>query len=334
VGSHARPAWYVVAAERIAAGDFGPIDIQESEDGAVDAAILAQERAGIDIITDGEMRRPTGYFRGFYARFPIRELPPARRIGPVHYDTQPRYQLTGRIDPLPEGLGLVAAYQYLSAHTTRAVKVSVPGPATFATPLDLGGVYRDAHELVWDWAAVINAELRTLQAAGAAFIQLDDPGFKRVAANSAAEAVALFNRCFEGITVKKALHVCFGTYMGKPRMARTYRPMFPAVLDVQVDQLVFEFAGRELAEVELWREFAVSHELGAGVIDQRRYDVETPDEVAARIRKLLAYVPAEKLWLNPDCGFGNGNTAFWIANAKLRALAAGAAIVRRELTGA
>jgi 5-methyltetrahydropteroyltriglutamate--homocysteine methyltransferase len=332
VGSHARPAWHVVAVQHMLAGEFGPIDIQETEDGAVDAAILAQERAGIDVITDGEMRRPAGYYRGFYDQFPVRELPPLRRIGVRHYDTRPRYELTGRIEPPPHGLGLVAAYEYLRAHTQKPLKATVPGPATFASPLELNGFYADRHALAYEWAGIISTELRALQAAGATFIQLDDPAFWRVATESATDAVAVFNRCFEGITVKKALHICFGTYQGKPGQMRTYVPMFPAVLDVNVDQLVLEFANREMSESELWRDFAVEKELGAGVIDCKCYEVETPEDVAARIRRLLAYCPPERLWLNPDCGF-RGTTGFRTANAKLRALADGAAIVRHELAG-
>ena len=333
VGSHAPPAWFVVASQAIAAGEFGPIDQQETEDCAVDAAILAQERAGIDVITDGEMRRPAFFFRSFYSRFPIRELPPQRRVGPPHYDTQPRYQLTGRIEPRADGMGLVAAYEYLRAHTTRPTKVTIPSPAMFAGPLDLGGVYRDRLELAHDWARVINAELRALQDAGARVVQLDDTGFRRLAAESAPDAVAIFNRCFEGITAKRALHICFSSFMGKPRHPRTYAPVVPTVLDIQVEQLVLEFANREMAEIELWQEYGGDRELAAGVVDGKRYEVETPDEVAGRIRRLLAYCAPDKLWLNPDCGFGNGTTAFWIANAKLKALVAGTAIVRHELAG-
>ena len=110
---------------------------------------------------------------------------------------------------------------------------------------------------------------------------------------------------------------------------RTYRQLFPRILDAKADQLVLEFANRQMSEIELWKEFAVDRELGAGVIDVKAYEIETPEDVADRIRKILKYVPAEKLWINPDCGMGNSPR--WICVEKFKAMVAGTRIVRREL---
>jgi 5-methyltetrahydropteroyltriglutamate--homocysteine methyltransferase len=102
-------------------------------------------------------------------------------------------------------------------------------------------------------------------------------------------------------------------------------------MEAHVDQFVLEFANREMAEISLWQEYEPRQELVVGVIDQKAHLIETPEFVAERIRLALQYVPAEKLWISPDCGFAT--TAYWIAMGKLRAMVAGTAIVRRELTG-
>ena len=123
----------------------------------------------------------------------------------------------------------------------------------------------------------------------------------------------------------------FGNYRGRPVGKRSYRPLFPAILEARCDQLVMEFANREMAELELWREFPGDKELAAGLVDVKSYYIETPEDVAARIRQVLQYVPAERLSVVPDCGFSQ--TARWAAFAKLKSMCEGARIVRRELTG-
>jgi 5-methyltetrahydropteroyltriglutamate--homocysteine methyltransferase len=129
--------------------------------------------------------------------------------------------------------------------------------------------------------------------------------------------------------VKLLLHLCFGNFQGRPRTARSYHTLFPGVLEAQCDQLVLEFAGREMSEAGLWQEFAIDRELGAGVVDVKSFYPESAAQVGERIRWLLRHVPADRLWLNPDCGLNH--SARWVAAAKLRALVAGARIVRAEL---
>jgi 5-methyltetrahydropteroyltriglutamate--homocysteine methyltransferase len=147
------------------------------------------------------------------------------------------------------------------------------------------------------------------------------------------ELAHLYNRAVRGLRergVKLLLHLCFGNFQGRPRTARSYHTLFPHILEARCDQFVLEFAGREMAEARLWEEFAVDRELGAGVVDVKAFYPESPAQVAARIRTLIAHVPAERLWINPDCGLNH--SARWVAAAKLRAMVAGAKIVRAELT--
>ena len=139
----------------------------------------------------------------------------------------------------------------------------------------------------------------------------------------------IFNATVEGVNAKLAMHICFGNHHGRPLVKRTFRKLFPGVLDAKADQFVLEFANREMAEIDFWKEVGRRKELGAGLIDQKSFYVETPEDVAERIRVALKYVPAEKLWINPDCGFNP--TPRWIALPKLKAMVEGTKIVRREL---
>jgi 5-methyltetrahydropteroyltriglutamate--homocysteine methyltransferase len=141
----------------------------------------------------------------------------------------------------------------------------------------------------------------------------------------------LFNLATDGVNAHLAYHICFGNRFGRSRFDRSYRPYFPGVLKARAHQLVLEFAGRELSEIDLWKEYGQDRELGAGVIDVKGFYPDSPEEVAGRIRRVLAVCPAEKLYVNPDCGFGWSPR--YMCNQKVRALAAGAALARRELEG-
>ena len=141
----------------------------------------------------------------------------------------------------------------------------------------------------------------------------------------------LYNACVDGVDAKLALHVCFGNLGSRPRGKRRYAWMLPELLEARADQFVFEFANREMVESDLWKEFSIDRELGAGIIDVKSFYVETPEDVAERIREMLEYVPAEKLYINPDCGFFQ--VPRWLANLKLQAMVAGTRIVRKELSG-
>lgn len=329
IGSHAIPSWFWTATEEIDKGSYGSTDIREAFDDAVDLAMLDQERAGVDIISDGEMRR--WYFvQSFYRRMTgLTHEPPLRKIGLYAYDSPPRYRAVEKVT-VPEGLGIVDEFEYAAAHTDRPLKATCPGPLTLTMHIRPGEGYTDRHELAWEFAGVINDELKALVEAGADFIQIDEPSFA-IIPGELKGWIEMYNAAVEGVNARLALHVCFGNLSSRPRGKRTYRWMFPALLDARADQLVFEYANREMSEISLWPEFGVESELGAGVIDVKSFYVERPEDVAERIEAILEHVPAGKLYVNPDCGFFQ--LPRWITQLKLKAMVAGARLVREKLAG-
>jgi 5-methyltetrahydropteroyltriglutamate--homocysteine methyltransferase len=329
VGSHGKPGWWFASVRALERGEFGDGDLEEMLDDAADTAIRDMERAGVDIITDGEVRRLDGYVDSYYAVIKgIEPLPVRRKAGPWGYDQQTRYEAVGRIATPPGGLGIVREFEYLKRHTARPTKATCAGPLTFGSRIHPGKVYKDVVDVAERFAEVINAELRGLVAAGAALIQIDEPARGNV---SGEEMARLFNLATEGISVKLGFHICFGNRFGRSRFQRTYEPYFPGILKARADQFVLEFAGREMAELDLWKRYGEGRELGAGVVDVKGFAQDTAEDVARRIREVLRVCPAEKLTVNPDCGFGWSPR--YMCNQKLAGLAAGATLVRRELTG-
>ena len=331
IGSHAYPSWMLTALEAIEAGKFGETERQELFDDAVDVAVLDQERAGIDIISDGEMRR--WYFvQSFYRRMGgLERLEPLRKVGVYGYDSVPRYRPTARVS-IPKGLGIVDEFKYLQKQTRKRTKATCPGPVTLSIHIRIKDdkFYKDRTELYWEFVPVINAELKALVEAGADLIQIDEPS-AAIVTGELKEYVKLFNASVEGVKAKIAYHVCFGNLGSRPRGKREYAWMLPDLLEAKCSQLVLEFANREMKEVELLKEIAAHREVGAGVVDVKSFYVEQAEDVAQRVRQVLKYVPAEKLTLVPDCGFFQ--LPRWLTFLKLKALAAGAKMVREELTG-
>jgi 5-methyltetrahydropteroyltriglutamate--homocysteine methyltransferase len=329
VGSYAIPAWLWAAYEKIEAGGFGAMDVAETENDAVAIAVRDQERAGVDLISGGEMRRQ-GFIVSIFKYFHgLRPLEPRRKVGVLSYDGHVLYEPVERISA-PAGLGTLKELDYLQQVTTRPFKITLPGPLTLATQITKGGPYRDRIEIAADLATLINHELKALAARGARFLQIDDVYQSFIMEPK--RLVELYDRCFEGVGVSRRFwHICFGTLEGFGFGERTYRPLFPAISSATADQLVFEFANREMAESELWREFDCPKELGAGVLDLKNFYVESPKLVARRIRRMLESVPAERLWINPDCGLAR--LPRHLAFAKLQALVAGTKQVREQLTG-
>jgi 5-methyltetrahydropteroyltriglutamate--homocysteine methyltransferase len=327
VGSHGIPGWLHFALEGATDGRFGPTDLRELYDDAVRVAVDDQIDAGVDVITDGEMRR-WKFIQSFYARMTgLESQGPLRRLGPEAYDSVPRYQAVERIQ-VAHGLGIVDEFTYLRSITTHAVKATCPGPATISIHIrEHPSVYADRLELANEFVPAINAELKALVAAGAEYIQIDEPSYSIL--GSATAAVDLFNRCVEGVNARIALHVCFGNLASRPRFERTYLPLFPAILDAKADELVLEFANRELREVELVSRITESKDVGVGIVDVKSFYMEPPELVAARLRAVLAHAPAERVRVVPDCGFFA--VPRWLAVRKLRAMVAGTHLVRAEL---
>ncbi len=330
IGSYAWPAWLHTALAAAGRGEYGPDDWKETQDDAVDLALHDQESAGVDIITDGEMRRIGFFTAEFYSHMTgLIEMPPRRKMGVVGHDQRESYEAAEPVQA-PNGLGLVEEYEYLKTHTNHPIKMPIPGPYTLAGRIKPGAVYKDRMEVSYALAEIINREMKALVAAGADFIQVDEPSYA-VHAHSPKAFVDLFNTTVAGVNAKIGVHLCFGNFVGRPVAKRAYRPLFPHILDMHVSQFALEFANRELAELELWKEFPSDKELAAGVVDVKNYYCETPEDVAERVRAALKYVAPDKLSITPDCGFSQ--TARWAARRKLVAMVEGARIVRRELTG-
>jgi len=330
VGSHARPSWFVSGIDAAERGEFGPADLDEMLDDAVDLAIHDQEAAGIDIVCDGEMRRAGFFTAEFYRHLTgVRALPADRRLGAGGHDQQHRFEVTEPI-AAPAGLGVIAEYRYARTRTTRPLKVTLPGPYTLSGRLTSGPghVYAHRNDAAEAFVPILSAELEGLVAEGATFIQIDDPS-PAIHPDAPSDFAALFNAAVAPVVGKTRLgaHLCFGNYLGRPLARRTYRPVLEAMLRFDVDELVLEFANREMAEVGILAEIAdAGRDVAAGVVDVKNYHLETADEVAERVEMILAVgVPEDRLTLVPDCGFSQ--TARWATRAKLSALVAGRDLV-------
>ena len=330
VGSHGLPGWVWLAREAMEAGRMGAIDVRELMEDATQAALLDQERAGVDVASTGEMMR-VRFIVGFYDRLTgIRPLAPTRKLGQPLWDTNSPFEVVERI-AAPEGLGIVEEFKLARGLTAKPIKATVPGPYTLLVPLKLGGGYRDKETLLADLVGIVNAECRALVAVGADFIQIDEP-HHGMYAGSVQDVSKGVNSAIEGVNAKLAVHICFGNLYGRPFTAvRDYRNVFPTLGEIRATQIVLEFANRGLQDVDHLKEFPTDKELGAGVIDVKAFKAETAQEVAERIRTILQHIAPDKLWLNPDCGFWE--TPRWVTKEKLRALVEGARIVRKELAG-
>jgi 5-methyltetrahydropteroyltriglutamate--homocysteine methyltransferase len=266
---------------------------------------------------------------GFYDRITgIRALPAPRQLGQPLWDTNTPFEVTEKI-AASGGLGIVEEFKLARTLTQKPLKATVPGPYTLLVPLKLGGGYRDKETLLADLVEIVNAECRALVVAGATFIQIDEP-HHGMYAGSVHDVTRGINRAVDGVNAKIAVHVCFGNLYGRPFSAvRDYRNVFPTLGALKASQIVLEFANRGMEDPARWKDFPSDKELGAGVIDVKAFKAETAADVAERIRAFLAYIPPERLWLNPDCGFWE--TPRWIVKQKLAALCEGARLVRAEL---
>jgi 5-methyltetrahydropteroyltriglutamate--homocysteine methyltransferase len=325
IGSYPFPGWLEHAAGRL--HEFGPDDVAELQEDAVTVAVHDQAAAGLDVISDGEQSR-LDFNLGFYSRLEgIEEGAPPRLLGPPAHDQRPRHRVVGELTA-PQGLGTVEEFERLRrvAPPGPALKVAVPGPYTLAGRLD-----RDRWETAEELLPIVQAELVALADAGCAEIGVDEPSMSCYAHREDPERlVDLFNRTVAPVVGRARLstHLCFGNYKARAVAPRSYAPLFPAFLGLDVDELHLEMASRELAEAELVGSIAERTDAAVGVIDVKSSYVEPPELVAERVRRFLSFAPPERLVVSTDCGLSQ--TARWAARAKLANLVAGVRIVREE----
>ena len=333
VGSYPQPDWLIDREAlhhrlppRVRASDLWRVDpahLQEAQDDAVLIAIRDQERAGLDILTDGEMRRES-----YSNRF-------ATALEGVDVDNPgSTLDRKGNPTPVPRVVApirrrepvQVEDLRFLRANTDRLVKMTVPGPFTMAQQAR-NEFYRDVEELAMDLAAAVNMEAHELQAAGADVIQLDEPWLRNDPEGAKRYAVPVINRALAGLTVPTALHLCFGYAAVVKHQKPTGYSFLPQLAGTTAQQISIEAAQPKL-DLGVLAELS-GKSIMLGVIDLGDPAVETIDQVTARIRAGLAHVPAERLILAPDCGmkYLSRETAF----GKLCALSAGARAVRAHL---
>ena len=332
IGSYPFPSWLEFACQHL--DQFGEADRAELQQDAVIAAIHDQVAAGLDVVTDGEQTRLDFNlsFYGFLEGLELESAPP-RRFGPPAHDQRGKHKVIGEIKA-PRGLGVVEEFKRLQLLAPRGpvLKASVPGPYTLSGRLVPNKSYPDRYALTEALVPIVRAELVALVSAGCREITVDEPSMSCYAhKEDPRRFVDIFNRSVEPVVGKCRLstHLCFGNYKARAVGLRKYAPMFPAFLDFKVDELHLEMASREFAEIEMIREISAKRDVVVGIIDVKSYYIETPQDVAERVRLCLKYAPAEKLSFAPDCGLSQ--TARWAARSKLQHMVEGVRIVRREL---
>jgi 5-methyltetrahydropteroyltriglutamate--homocysteine methyltransferase len=296
--------------------------LEEAQDDATLIAIRDMERAGIDIITDGEMRRESYSNRFATALEGVDIVNPGTTVNRSGgQSVVPRIVAPIR-RTRPIEIGDV---RFLRRNTAKKIKITLPGPFTM-TQQAQDDYYRDEEALAMAYAAAVNEEVRELKAAGADVVQLDEPWLQARADRAARYGVKAINRALQGIEGTTVVHLCFG-YAAAVKDKPSGYSFLPQLADTTASQISIEAAQPRL-------DLAVLKELGRktvmlGVIDLGTPEVETPQTVAERIRAGLKHVPAERLVVAPDCGMKYLSRE--VAFAKLSSLVQGAAIVRREI---
>jgi 5-methyltetrahydropteroyltriglutamate--homocysteine methyltransferase len=333
VGSYAQPDWLIDRAKlagrfppRVRATELwriAPEWLEEAQDDATRLAIADQERAGLDILTDGEMRRES-----YSNRF-------ATALDGVDIDNPgTALDRSGHPNPVPRVVGKVRRsqpvqvrdLQFLRALTDRTVKITVPGPFTMSQQAQ-NDHYASDEELALDYAAAVNEEIVDLFAAGADIVQVDEPYMQARPEKARAYGLKALARAIDGVTGTTAVHVCFGYAAIIHERPEGYS-FLPELAEADVDQISIETAQSNLDTTVL--ESLPGKTIIVGVLDLSDTTVESPEVVAERIRRALAHVPADRVVVAPDCGmkYLPRDVAF----GKMQAMVAGAALVRAELS--
>jgi 5-methyltetrahydropteroyltriglutamate--homocysteine methyltransferase len=333
VGSYPQPDWLIDRKKlagrfppRVRARELWRVDPEWLDQAQNDATMLAihdQERAGLDIITDGEQRRES-----YSNRF-------ATALDGVDIDNPgTALDRSGHPNPVPRVVGPIRRKHpvevddllFLKANVSpgHKVKMTVPGPFTMSQQAQ-NDYYKDPAEMALDYAAAVNEEIRDLFAAGADIVQIDEPYMQARPEKAREYGLAAVNRALEGVTGTTALHICFG-YAAIIHVRPSGYSFLPELADTPLKQISIETAQSILDTSVL--EKLPGKTIILGVIDLNDMTVETPETVAGRIRRALPYVPAEKIIVAPDCGMKYLPRE--VAFGKMRAMVEGAAIVRAE----
>ncbi len=332
VGSYAQPEWLIDRKKlagrfppRVRAKELwrvAPEYLDQAQDDATLLAIRDQERAGLDIITDGEMRRES-----YSNRF-------ATALEGVDIDNPgSALDRSGHPNPVPRVVGKirrrhaveVCDVQFLRANTDRKIKITVPGPFTMAQQAQ-NDFYGSEEELAVDYAAAVNEEIKDLFAAGADIVQIDEPYMQARPDRARQYGLKALARALEGVEGETALHICFG-YAAIIHERPNGYSFLPELADTAVKSISIETAQSGLDCSVLAK--LPGKTIILGVLDLATHDIEPPELIATRIRRALPYVSPERLVIAPDCGLKYLPRE--VAFGKMKAMAEGAAIVRASL---
>jgi 5-methyltetrahydropteroyltriglutamate--homocysteine methyltransferase len=374
VGSWPRSNELVRALRSKEAGESTYADFSSVADGEVLECIRAQEDAGVDILSDGEQRRDNFYsfavdkLNGMQL-MKVSELlnyssDRARMEEVLRALDVPAFAIKSPIvvDRIGQRQGLAQdELAFMREHTDRAIKIPLPGPYMLTRSSWFEGlsdrVYPTPESLAEDVVAILRDEIIALRDQGCDFVQLDEPILSQVVFGEESTetfmcaalpnrrdptdelemAVRLMNETLEGIEgIKTGVHICRGNWSKKEEVLLTgnYGPMLPYLVQMNIDQLVLECATPRAGEMEVFKEYSNEKEIGLGVVNPRTDEIESPEQIVARVKELLQYFSPDKIYLNPDCGFGtfaerNVNT-HEMAAKKMHVITEAAEILRAE----
>jgi 5-methyltetrahydropteroyltriglutamate--homocysteine methyltransferase len=332
IGSYPQPDWLVDREKlrgslppRVRARELWRVAepyLAQAQDDATALAILDQERAGLDIVTDGEIRRES-YSNRFATALEGLDIDDPAMVPGRAGGTNAVPRVVGEVRR--RGPVEVEDLKFLRARTDRTIKITLPGPFTMSQQAS-NEAYDDEAELAMDLAVAVNEEVRDLFAAGADIVQIDEPWLQARPARAARYGVKAINRALEGVPGTTVVHLCFG-YAAAVKDKPTGYSFLPQLDDTTASQISIEAAQPKLDAAMLE---PIAHKtVIVGVLDLATEEAESPEQVAERIEAALTVVPAERLQVGPDCGMKYLPRE--LAFAKLRALVEGARIVRERL---
>ena len=374
VGSWPRSTSLIRALRAKQNGEMSEADFDSVADQEVISCLRSQEEAGMDIVTDGEQRRDNFYSYAVdkltgmqlmkvsdlldYAKDRARMEEVLRALDVPAFAIKSPI-VVGKVAK-KNGLSL-DEMSFMKKHTDRQIKIPIPGPYMLTRSSWFEGlsdkVYDSPEELAKDVVAILRQEVLDLREIGCDFVQFDEPILSQtVYGEESTEtfmcaalpqrrdpteelefAVRLMNEVMDGITgIRTGVHVCRGNWSRKEEvlLVGNYGPMLPHLMQMNIDQLVLECATPRAGEMEVFKEYANEKEIGLGVVNPRTDEIETPDEIVTRVKEMLQYFDPDKIFLNPDCGFGtfaerNVNTPE-IAERKLQVMSQAAVKLRAE----